>query len=326
HYLEVLNRALLSIEEPDRISHVEEILTQYRQALRQHLRSAFQQHRRHRLSLAERAPMPLTTALMDGGVARGRDFHVAMEYNLPGLYERGLANAANALASLQHVVFEERWLRLDEVLAAMRADFPDETLRRRLSNAPRWGNDDDRADRWALRLQEIREEVKREVEAELGEPYHLSCHVVRSLHHVDGRRIGASPDGRRAGKPVSDSIGACPGTPKAGPTALLNSVRKLQPARYWAGGTNLNLNLPPMAVQSYDQLRSVVAMVDAFFADGGQELQLACLDGAALRRAQRHPEEFPDLVVRVAGFNARFVSLSPAQQEEVIARAEAAQA
>ncbi|HET6455618.1 MAG TPA: glycine radical domain-containing protein, partial [Armatimonadota bacterium] len=104
--------------------------------------------------------------------------------------------------------------------------------------------------------------------------------------------------------------------------ALLNSVLKLRPAEYWQGGYNLNLTLSPNTVSD----KNLLALVDAFFADGGQELQIGCLDADTLRDAKANPEKYPDLLVRIAGFNALFAKLSPAEQDELIARAEGRQA
>jgi len=154
----------------------------------------------------------------------------------------------------------------------------------------------------------------------LGTGEHLACHVVRSLHHVDGRRIPASPDGRRAGEPVCDSIGAVCGTALAGPTALLNSVLTLNAPEDYPGGTNLNLTLTPETARP----AALRALVEAFFADGGQELQVNVLSVQALRDAQVRPEAYRDLVVRVSGLNALFVKLARREQEEIIRRAEAA--
>ncbi len=145
-------------------------------------------------------------------------------------------------------------------------------------------------------------------------------HVVRSLHHIDGKQIGASADGRRAGEPVADSVGAPGGISPAGPTAMLRSVMKLDPSSYYPGGYNLNLTLPSSSADP----QSLVGLADAFFANGGQELQIASLDPDLLRDARSHPERHPTLLVRIAGFCALFATLSPLEQEEMIARAESA--
>ena len=262
---------------------------------------------------AKNVPTPFTSALMDGCVARGSDLHNGMQYSLPVLIERGFTNVVNGLAAIA-----EGSVSLEELRKALETDFSDESVRQKLLHAPKWGNDDDRADKWAQVWMDMREEVLREVERELGARRHIVQHVVRSLHHIDGSKLGATPDGRRAGTPLADSIGAVAGTALEGPTALLNSIRKLRPAEYWQGGYNLNLTISPNTASEIDLL----ALVDAFFANGGQELQIGCLDAKTLRDAKAHPEKYPDLLVRIAGFNALFAKLSPAEQDELIARAE----
>jgi formate C-acetyltransferase len=263
-------------------------------------------------------PTPFTSALMRGCIARGRDMLTGMDYHMPGVYERGLANAANALAAIERVVFEDRALTMRELRQSMVGNFADPAVRRRLLAAPKWGNDDPRADRWASALVEMRERVLNDVDEQFGHGPHMVCHVVRSLHRLDGQRIAASPDGRLAGMPVADSIGAPTGTAHNGPTAMLNSVLKLDAARTHRGGYNLNVTLSPRETTP-ETLRS---LVETFFDHGGQELQINCYDGATLRAAQRNPAAHGDLVVRVAGFSARFVDLSTDEQEELIARAE----
>jgi len=275
-------------------------------------------HQRKRF-LAEHAPMPFTSALMRGCIRRGRDFLVGMDYHFPGTYERGLTNAANALAAIEEEVFRTRRMTMSELIAALRENFPNPVVRERLRAAPKWGNDDERVDKWAGALVEMRERVLDVIDREFHDPPHFVCHVVRSLHHTDGRRILASPDGRPAGTPVCDSVGAETGTAKQGPTAILNSVLKLDARRHYRGGYNLNITLPK-AGASPGTLRS---LIDTFFRQGGQELQINCLDAATLREAQAHPEQYGDLVVRFAGLSARFVDLSPVEQQEIIDRAEA---
>ena len=114
-------------------------------------------------------------------------------------------------------------------------------------------------------------------------------------------------------------VRSLPARPTAeGPTALLNSVLKIDAPLAYPGGTNLNLTLTPATARP----TALQALVEAFFADGGQELQVKTLSADELRDAQRHPEKHRDLVVRVAGLNAIFVKLARAEQEEIIARAE----
>jgi len=317
--LETLHQTLAELPEPDALPGMDALLDAYEARLSDRLMKARENGRRQKQRSAELVPTPFCSALMTGCAERGEDLRTGMVYHLPNLYERGLTNAANALAAIEHLVFEQQRLKLSELLAATGDDFGDGALLRELRRAPKWGNDDARADRWALRLLDIRERVLDRIDAACGDAGHLVCHVVRSLHHLDGRKLGATVDGRRAHQPLCDSLGAETGTAQQGPTAVLNSVLKIDPVKYYKGGTNLNLTLGPEAGP-----RLVTALIEGFFGQGGQELQINRLDASILRAAQADPTAHGDLVVRIAGFSARFVDLSAAEQNELIARAEAA--
>lgn len=317
-YLALLNETLLESADVDRIMSMPQLLSALEATMARHMFEARQQGMRRVQRAAAQVPTPFTSALMRGCIARGLDMRTGMDYHLPGIYERGLANAANALAAIERAVFEHGALSLRELVEALRADLADERVREQLLEAPKWGNDDPRADRWALELVETRERVLACVDAQFGHSPHVVCHVVRSLHRLDGRQIAASADGRHAGTPVGDSIGAVTGTARRGPTAILRSVLKLDAARHYRGGYNLNLTLDHKSTTP----EVVGTLVETFFGEGGQELQVNCHDAGLLREAQRDPAEHGDLLVRVAGFNARFVDLSRQEQDELIERAE----
>jgi formate C-acetyltransferase len=319
-YVALLNAVLLGLPDPDRVSGMDELLRLLEAGLGDCLRQARRHYRTHLRHLIQQAPVPFTSALMQGCVAAGADLLEAMPYRVPGLYERGFSNAVNALAAIDTCVFRERALTLAGIVAAMRADFAGaEGLRQCLRAAPKWGQGAPAAERWAQALLEARERVLDQIDREFGDPSHAVCHVVRSLHHLDGSRLGASADGRHAGMPLADSIGADAGTACNGPTGVLNSVATIDASRCYRGGYNLNLALPAGRTQPAE----LWALVEAFFGRGGQELQINCLDAVSLRAAQAHPEQHGDLVVRVAGLSARFVDLPALEQDELIARAEA---
>ncbi len=321
-YLETLNRVLLDHPAPDAVQGIDEILERLETALRQRLREAREHYAKSLERQAETAPVPFTSALMHGCIEAGDDMVRAMKYRIPGLYERQLTNGANALAAIQRLVFEKHTLKLSELVDAMRENFASEAgqrIRRQLLSAPAWGDDEAAADAWALRLLEMRERVLERVDREFGHSGHMVCHVVRSLHHLDGKRIAASPDGRCAWTPVSDSIGAGRRNNRRGPTAILNSVAKIDACTYYRGGYNLNITVHKGQITA----PALAALIEAFFLQGGQELQINCVAAETLRDAQRHPEQYGDLIVRFAGLSSRFVDLAPAEQNEIIARADA---
>jgi pyruvate-formate lyase len=270
--------------------------------------------------IAEAMPTPLTSSLMCDGPVRGADLMVAMPYRTPCIYDRGLVNAVNALAAIESIVFEKRAMTLEALIEAQRDPKLSPAVRALIDRAPKWGQDD-RADRWMSALLALRRRVL-DREAREGRPRPMVCHVIRSLHHLDGARIGTTLDGRDAGQPLADSIGPPGGTNPAGPTALLEHVLRIDAARDFPGGYNLNLSLS----RALADPATLSGLTRGFFLQGGQELQINVLSASELREAQQQPEEHGNLVVRIAGLNARFVELSIKEQSELIARAEAAEA
>jgi formate C-acetyltransferase len=277
--------------------------------------------RRDKLNpMAAQAPFPFCSACCASCVETGRDLLVGMPYNdIYGVFIRGTANAVNALAAVEELIEKDARYGLADLVAGV--DRRDAAMLTAIADAPKWGNDDDRADRIGVELNARRDRALRQAAEACDAPPFAVCHVVRSLHHLDGKAIGATLDGREPNAPVGDSIGAVLGTQTAGPTALLNSVLKLDAAQWFSGIYNLNLTLP---AGSQSAAAVLGALAQAFFEDGGQELQISVLDAATLRRAQQNPDRYRDLVVRVAGLNARFVELSATEQQELIRRAEAA--
>lgn len=299
---------------------VTDLLDKYREAVKDRVSDRTWNRRAVVERLADEVPFPLYSACFHGCIEAGDDYLRAGDHaDILGVFIRGTSNAVNVLAAIDMLVCREGRYRLADLIAGV--DACDEEILEAISTAPKWGNDDDRVDALAVALNRCRERALRDAAAAVGAPPFMLCHVVRSLHHLDGRRIGNTLDGRPASAPVGDSIGAVLGTQTEGPTAMLNSVLKLDAAKWFQGIYNLNLTLPA-GVQS--DVNVVRALSEAFFLDGGQELQINVLDSAELRRAQEHPERYRDLVVRVAGLNARFVELSEAEQNELIRRAETA--
>lgn len=312
----------LLLEEAESINDMDDLLARLGSRIEVQLMDAAQARLARREHRAAHVPTPLTSALMTGCLEQGRDMLDSLYYPHLSTNELGYVNLVDGLSAIQAIIFETQTATLPELAQALADNFDArEPLQQRLHAATGWGHDDQAMDCWAQAWIRIREEARHTVEARLDLPPILTCHVVRSLHHLHGRNLGATADGRPAGTPLADSIGAPGGTSPQGPTAILNSVARLEPARCWTGGYNLNLSLPMQTWGSAELRENLVAMVDAFMATGGQELQIACLDPAELLDAQAHPERHRDLLVRVAGFNARFVELCPAEQDELIQRA-----
>ncbi|MEN6472872.1 MAG: glycine radical domain-containing protein, partial [Syntrophaceae bacterium] len=135
------------------------------------------------------------------------------------------------------------------------------------------------------------------------------------FHIAMGSFTGATPDGRAAGDVLGNGITATNGTAKAGPTAVMNSVTKL-PIRLVTNGANLNMRFPGAKIAT----ANLIMLIRTYFSNGGTQVQFNMLDTAVLRAAQRHPEKYRDLIVRVSGYSAEFTGLSEIAQEEIISR------
>jgi len=317
-YLSVLEKILLEPSSNDLPRDMPSLLASMEKGLYQSMLEARKRGQFHWKRMIENVPTPFTSSLMRGCIEKGRDLLEGLPFHATGVYERGVANAANALSTIDTLVFQKKLWTLDQLIRHLQENWEDPKALAAACSVPQWGEDNPRVDRWALALLEIRERALQQIDAELGGPSHVVCHVVRSLHHLDGAMLQASADGRLKGAPVSDSLGPPGGTSRQGPTTLLRSVLKIDTVRFYRGGTNLNLSLAS-ATQNV-----VESLVRTFFREGGQEIQVQILEPTILREAKENPQLHGDLVVRIAGFCGRFVDLSPLEQEELIARAEAA--
>jgi formate C-acetyltransferase len=198
-----------------------------------------------------------------------------------------------------------------------------ERLRAKLLAAPKHGNDDPRVDDIVRLLERLRDEPMKEIcrDPRDGSQFGNS-HVVRSGAVRGGLNTPATPDGRLAGTPLASSVAASVGCEQTGPTAVLNSVCKLDSARSWQCGYQVNIRFHAGMITTPAERNKLRAMLNAYFLQGGQELQINVVSSETLRAALEHPEQYQDLVVRVAGFSKFFVRLTPELQQDVIARME----
>lgn len=247
------------------------------------------------------------------GIFGGGARHHAVQHEIVGL-----TNTANALAGIRQVVFEERALSLEALVAILDRDFADhEDVRQALrEKVPKFGNDDDRVD--ALRAEVARtfyDEISARPAALGGT--HWPGEVIFSYHTDLAPSVGASADGRHAGSPLADSAGPSQGTDRAGPTAVIASMLKL-PLGRCPTCCSLNLKFTPSLWNGAGG--KVLDLLRTYFARGGFQLQVNVVDRRTLEEARREPASHRGLVVRVGGFSAYFTSLSPALQDEIIDR------
>jgi len=227
----------------------------------------------------------------------------------------------DSLAALREVVFEQGDLTLAELVAMLDGDFEGRELwRQRLaSRPPKYGNDDERADELMRRVFEaFFEEVDGRPNTRGGR-YRIQM-LPTTCHVYFGSVTGATPDGRGAGRPLSEGISPVQGADRKGPTGVIQSAARMDHLR--TGGTLLNMKLTPSLVSDDTGLRSWGQLVRSYFRMDGHHVQFNVVRAETLREAQRDPEAHRGLIVRVAGYSDYFCDLSPELQEEIITRTE----
>lgn len=271
----------------------------------------------------ELGQVPFCSAILDGCLEKGKDLTQggARWSNMVALMPHGYQTVANSLAALKRVVFEDRALTIEEVCSALASNFQGrEGVQKLLLAAPKYGNDDDYADSFMNELFQLGQGLASRYTNAWGEPVAVAWMGI-TIHYYFGKFLGATPDGRKAGEPTADgSLSPFRGTDKNGPTAILNSAAKMDNLRGLA--TLLNLKFHPAVLRSGDSLRKLLALVKTHFDRYGYHLQFNIVDQETLLAAKAHPEQYRDLIVRVAGFSAYFVELATEVQDEIIARTE----
>jgi formate C-acetyltransferase len=267
-------------------------------------------------------PAPFLSVLTDDCIKAGKDYNAGgARYNHTFIQFVGIGSLTDSLSAIRQEVFDDRRLTLSELVAALDADFEDqEPLRQRLMNRThKYGNDDEYADNIMTRaFSAIIEEVDGRPNTKGGryqvEMLPTTCHV------YFGSVTGASPDGRRAGIPLSEGISPVQGADRRGPTAVIKSASKMDHIK--TGGTLLNMKFTPNLLADDTGIDSLAHLVRSYFKLDGHHVQFNVVRADTLRQAQAEPEAHRDLIVRVAGYSDYFCDLSRELQDEIIARTE----
>ena len=271
---------------------------------------------------AKYAPAPFLSVVIDDCISKGKDYYNGgPRYNTNYIQCTGLGTVTDSLAVLKKHIFEEHNFELSALLTALNKNFEgDERLRQFILNrTPFFGNDDDYADEIALR---VYNDLLAAIDGKpniKGETYHVNM-LSTTCHVYFGKVLGASPNGRLAGKPISDGTSPSHGADTLGPTAVVRSLAKLDQTK--SGGTLLNLRFVPALLKREKDVVKLGQLIRSYFALDGHHVQFNIVDTATLRAAQENPEEYRDLMVRMAGYSDYFNHMNEDLQEEIIARTE----
>lgn len=283
-------------------------------------------------AIEEHVPDILCSAFVESCISRGKTIKEGgSKYDFVSGLQVGIANLGNSLAAIRKLVFEEKKISQEQLIHAIESDFEGkegEKIRYMLLNfAPKYGNDDDYVD---LLLRDAYMDFINELDqyhttrfnrGPLGCRYYAGTSSI-SANVPNGSVVPATPDGRKAFTPVAEGSSPSSGTDMLGPTAVFKSVSKL-PASKIMGGVLLNQKLSPASLSTDSDKNKLKSMLRTFFADlKGWHVQYNIVSRETLLAAKKDPENYRDLIVRVAGYCAFFTTLSPDTQDDIIARTE----
>ena len=271
---------------------------------------------------AENMPVPFLSIITNDCISRGKDYNGGgARYNTKYLQGVGIGTITDCLAAVKYNVYEEKKFTMAELMKALDDNFEghDRILNLVRNKTPKYGNDDDYADSI---MKSVFEYYRSQVTGRpnmLGGMYRINM-LPTTCHVYFGDVMMASTNGRLAHKPVSEGISPEKGADTNGPTAVVKSCAKMDHLQ--TGGTLLNQKFTPSVVAGEEGLEQMANLVRTYFNMDGHHIQFNVIDKETLIQAQKHPEDYKDLIVRVAGYSDHFRNLSKALQDEIIERTE----
>ncbi len=271
---------------------------------------------------AKYLPAPFMSILVDDCIKVGKDYNNGgARYNSSYIQGVGMGTITDSLSSIKYNVFEDKKISMSELIESLKTNFAyDKEMRKLfLDETPKYGNDEDKADDI---LREVFEMYFKAIDGRpntKGGQYRINL-LPTTCHVYFGSVIGATPDGRLAQKPLSEGISPSQGADRNGPTAVIKSAAKIDHLR--TGGTLLNQKFTPKILEDETGRDKVLQLIRSYFKMDGHHIQFNVVDVETLKKAQEEPENYKDLIVRVAGYSDYFVNLGEDLQNEIIFRTE----
>ncbi|BBB92076.1 MAG TPA: glycyl radical protein [Methylomusa anaerophila] len=271
---------------------------------------------------AKHMPVPFLSVIISDCIKKAKDYNAGgARYNTNYIQGVGIGTLADSLAAIKYNVFDRKSFTMTELMQALADNF---TGRKYIHNlvlnrTPKYGNDDDYADQIMIEAFEAFYQAVTGRKNRKGGVYRIDM-LPTTCHIYFGSVMGASPNGRRAHKPLSEGISPDKGADRKGPTAVIKSASKMDHIK--TGGTLLNQKFTPAVVAGEAGLENMAALIRTYFNLDGHHIQFNVIDRKTLLAAQSQPEEYKDLIVRVAGYSDYFHNLDKELQDEIIARTE----
>ena len=307
--------------DPRALSSFEDLFDAYRKQLNHFIDIKIEGNHEIEKMYADLMPSPFLSLVIDDCIEEGRDYNSGgARYNTNYVQGVGIGTISDSLSAIKFHVYDHGNITMDRLLKALAVDYEgEEPLRQLLMNrTPRYGNDDDYVDDI---MRSVFETFYRAVEGRptmRGGTYRINM-LPTTSHVYFGSVIGATPEGRKEGLPLSEGISPVQGADRAGPTAVIRSAGKMDQLR--TGGTLLNQRFAAQVLEG-EGLEKFVSLIRSYFRLDGHHIQFNVIDADTLRAAQTEPEKHRDLIVRVAGYSDYFNHLNRKLQDEIISRTE----
>lgn len=311
--------------------HFEEVLENYKRLLLYYLKLEVIADNINEIAMEEIVPDALMSLFVHDCLKRGKTIKEGgVIYDIISGTLVGIPTVGNALYAVKKLVYVDKWISAEKLQNALKNNFEGKEgiyIQQMLLNCvPKYGNDNDEVDQFVV---DITNWFAMEIEKYKTPRYNrgpIGCHYTSSTitvtaHIPSGAIVGATPDGRKAGMPLADGASPANGTAVKGPTAVLKSLSKF-PTELFAGGQMLNMRIDPASIADNEGEKKFVALLRTFSNLKCWHVQFNLVNGETLRDAQKHPEMYKDLIVRVAGYCALFTTLNKELQNDIIRRTE----
>jgi len=269
---------------------------------------------------AEYLPVPFLSILIDDCIANGKEYNDGgARYNTSYIQGVGIGTITDSLAAIKYHVYDEKTYSMKELMKMLRDNFKENEPERQclINKTPKYGNDDDAADDLMKQVFDMYYNAVDGRPNTKGGHFRINL-LPTTVHIYFGRVVGATPDGRKKSVPLSEGISPVQGADRNGPTSVIKSVGKMDHIR--TGGTLLNMKFMPQVMSTEEDIKKLAHLVRSHFKMDSHHVQFNVVSAETLRQAQKHPEQYRDLVVRVAGYSDYFVDLGSELQNEIIRR------
>jgi formate C-acetyltransferase len=308
--------------DPESFATYDELLTAYKKQLNHFIDIKIKGNLIIERMWAENLPAPFMSCLIDDCIATGKDYNDGgARYNNSYIQGVGTGSVTDSLTALKYHIFDKKNVTMREMQDMLKHNFEgsEHFQHELLNNTPKYGNDDDYADELFTAVFDMFFEAVDGRQNTKGGQFRINL-LPTTSHVYFGSKVGATPDGRKANRPLSEGISPVQGADVKGPTAVIKSAGKIDHLK--TGGTLLNQKFTPQIFEDESNIDKILSLVRSYFRMDAHHIQFNVVNADTLRKAQKHPEKYKNLIVRVAGYSDYFVDLTEELQEEIIARTE----